>query len=153
MAIRNANSSDYMKLVELYRSFFSIHNIFQKPNSQVIAYLKKQSDKNELLVYDDNGRIKGALFIVNIGQNEDGSHKLWKFRHFAYLTDEIGKELLDVAEKRVRMSSETAKIELNCAESEEGIDIYEANGYELEGTLKNHYRFGEKCFVFSKSFG
>lgn len=152
MAIRNVQDADFEKLVDLYKSFFSTHNIFQQSDDEITAYLKEQSQENELIVYDEDGSLKGALYLVNFGQNADGSHKLWKFRHFAYDTEDIASQLLDEAEKRVKESSETSKIELTIAESEKGIDFYKSKGYEQEGALSNHYRWGETCFVISKSF-
>ena len=82
MVIRMVEERDFEKLVELYKSFFKTHNKFQQSNEEVVLYLKEQSQENELIVFDDNGSLRGALFLVNFGQNADGSHKLWKFRHF-----------------------------------------------------------------------
>lgn len=150
MAIQNIQSKDYGKLVKLYKSFFKTHNIFQQPDQKVANYLKKQ--EKDLIVYYDNGSLRGALFLVNSGQNADGSHKIWKFRHFAFENEEIASELLGEAEKRVRKASQTSKIELNLAETEQGINFYKSKGYKQEGTLSNHYRWGETCFILSKSF-
>lgn len=152
MAIRTVQEKDYVKLAGLYRSFFSTHNIFQKPNEEVVKYLREQSQENDLIVYDDNGSLKGALYLVNFGQNADGSHKLWKFRHFAFESEDIASQLLDEAEKRVKEGSQTSKIELTIAESEEETDFYKSKGYGQEGALSNHYRWGETCVILSKSF-
>ena len=84
MIIRTALKTDFVKVAELYHFFLSTHNIFQKSNQEVVKYLKEQAQENDLLIYDENGTLKGALFLVNFGQNADGSHKLWKFRHFAF---------------------------------------------------------------------
>ena len=152
MTIRNIQDEDFEKLVGLYKSFFSTHNRFQQSNEKIISYLKEQSEKYDLIVYDENGSLKGALYLVNFGQNADGSHKLWKFRHFAFESKDIASQLLDEAEKRVKESSDTSKIELTIAETEEGIDFYKLKGYEPEGALLNHYRWGETCYVLSKYF-
>ena len=150
MVIRTVQENDYGKLAGLYASFFKTHNIFQQEQAKVVAYLQEQ--KHELLVYEENGEIKGALFLVLLGQNVDGTHKLWKFRHFAFTSADIAGQLLAEAEKKVQESSKNAKIELTIAESEEGIEFYKANGYGQEGILKNHYRWGEICYILSKSF-
>ncbi len=152
MAIRKGKVSDYYELVNLYRSFFKTHNIFQQSDKKIISYLKEQSKENELLVYDEKGSILGALYPVNLGQNADGTHKLWKFRHFAFYSDDIAEKLLEEAEKKVRKSSKTSKIELTIAETEQGIGFYKAHGYKKEAALRNHYRWGETCFTLSKSF-
>ena len=152
MVIRTVQYQDFEKLVELYKSFFKTHNKFQQSDDQITNYLKEQSKENELIVYEDDGSIKGALFLVNVGQSADGTHKLWKFRHFAFEYEDIASQLLDEAVKRVKESSQTSKIELTISESEKGIDFYKSRGYGQEGALSNHYRWNETCFILSKSF-
>ncbi len=152
MEIRALQEKDFSSLADLYSSFFSTHNIFKMPKNEVVKYLKEQSAKHEFLVYEDKGVLKGSICIVNFGQNYDGSHKLWKFRHFAFESEEAASHLLDEAESRVKNHSKTAKIELTIAENEKGIEIYKSKWYQKEGKLSNHYRWGEACYVFSKSF-
>jgi hypothetical protein len=152
MPIRNVESEDYEELVELYKSFFNTHNKFQKPNDEVRIYLKEQSLKNELLVYERNNALKGALCLINFGENADGSHKLWKFRHFAFTTKQAATQLLTNAEKKVQKSSKTSKIELHISETEKAIKFYKSQGYKQEGALLNHYNVGETCLILSKFF-
>jgi len=146
MTIRNVQEQDYEKLVSLYKEFFPTHDIFQKEDNEIITYLK---NVKETFLVDDE--LKGALILVMIGQNKEGTHKRWKFRHFAFKDEVVGKELLVEAEKRVKENSETCKIELNIAETEPGKEFYLNNGYEQEAALKNHYRQGETCFILGKS--
>lgn len=151
MTIRTAAEEDYEQIASLYSNFFTTHNIFQKVTELVVKYIKEEAEKHELLVYEEGGLIKGALFLV--GLRIEKGHKRWKFRHFAFETEKVAKELLAEAEKKIKESSRTAKVELTIAESEEGIEFYKQNGYLQEGMLKNHYRWGESCFVLGKSFG
>ncbi|MBU0456595.1 MAG: hypothetical protein KKD75_00460 [Nanoarchaeota archaeon] len=144
--------NDYEALAKLYSSFFTTHNIFQKSEDEVISYLKESSSKHKLIIFKDNDEVKGALFLVNFGTAENGLHKRWKFRHFAFTSEEIATDLLLEAEKTIQNASKTAKIELNITETEESIDFYKQHGYEQEGELKNHFRWGETCFVLAKSF-
>ena len=129
MTIRIVQEKDFVKLVGLYRSFFSAHNIFQKQSKEIVQYLKEQSQENDLIVYEEKGSLRGALFLVNFGQNADGSHKLWKFRHFAFESEDIASQLLDEAEKRVKKASKTSKIELSIAETEKGIKFYKSKTF------------------------
>ena len=152
MAVRKATEQDYEGLANLYKSFFKEHNVFHQDAGKIALYLKGEAKKNELLAYDEKGSIKGAVFIVREGQTPDGLHKRWKFRHFAFGSEKAASALLEEAEKAVKKSSKTAKIELTVAETEKGIEFYRSKGYEQEGVLKNHYRWGESCFVLSKSF-
>lgn len=152
--IRAIQEDDYRQVAGLFANFFKTHNIFQKDPDIVVAYIRKEDlEREAFLVYEQSGMIKGALVLVQKGANHDGSHKVWKFRHFAFETEQIGKELLGEAEKRVKNATHTAKIELTIAENEEGLDFYKKWGYKQEGALLNHFRFGETCFVLGKSFG
>lgn len=151
MIIRTATRKDFTPLVGLYRSFFSTHNVFKKSNKAIVEYLKEQAKVNELIICEEGGTLQGALFLVNFGQNADKSHKLWKFRHFAFDSEKIGFLLLAKAEKKVKKSSKTSKIELTIAETEKGIKFYRSKGYTQEGSLLNHYCFGETCYILSKS--
>lgn len=152
MVIRIADKSDFEKLVPLFKGFFPIHNQFQKPKSEIIKYLTERAAENTFLVYDEGGTIKAALFVVQNGKSADGKHTLWKYRHFAFQSQQVAAALLREAEKRVQKSSPTAKVELTIAENEPGIAFYKAQKYVQEGALENHYRWGETCFILSKSF-
>ena len=149
MTIREYQEQDLEQVTMLFRSYFKTHTLFEQPEDKVLAYLKEQVQKHPLLVYDEDG-IQGALFLVT--KNTHGDHKLWKFRHFAFTKANIGSVLLEEAEKRVQEASKTAKVELSIAETEDGINFFKMRGYEQEGALKNHYRWGEICYGLSKSF-
>ena len=152
MTTRIIKETDYQGLVKLYKSFFGTHNIFQQDESKVIIYLKEQARDNEFIVYEEKNVLKGALIIVKTGQNSDATHKIWKYRHFAFESEKIAALLLKEAEKYISKQSKTAKVELTIAENEKGIDFYKENGYKQEAALSNHYRWGETCYILSKSF-
>ena len=152
MTIRLVKDSDYQKLTELYRTFFSTHNIFQQSDKIVIIYLKDQAKKSPLLVAEEKGALVGAVLLYQFGQTPDGSHRLWKFRHFAFTTEHIATELLKAAEDYVKKLSKTAKIELTITETEKRKEFYLKHGYVQEGILKDHYRPKEKCYILGKSF-
>ncbi|PIN76564.1 hypothetical protein COV17_01990 [Candidatus Woesearchaeota archaeon CG10_big_fil_rev_8_21_14_0_10_36_11] len=148
MAIREAQKQDYEQLVELLKSFFSTHNIFQKEKKDIITYITTQ--KETVLVNDQENKIVGTVFLVV--EKDEGTHTRWKFRHFAFNDKDNGKELLTEAERRVRAHSDTAKVELTIAENEKSMNFLKEQGYKEEGALHNHYRWGETCFVVGKSF-
>jgi len=161
MAIRKIDENDLPSVVPLLKSYFPKHNRFNKPESEVIDYLKDlmhkpsyQSISHEtpMYIYEEDSKVKGFLALVHFDGTSDGTHKVWKFKHFAFESEDIASKLLAEAEKIARKSSKTAKIELTIAETEKGIKFYKSNGYKQEGALKNHYRFGETCFILSKSF-
>lgn len=139
---------DYKKLVTLFKEFFPTHNIFSQSDDRVIAYLKDHASQHEFVV---DSELRSAMFLVMKGESADKSHKIWKFRHFAFEDEDIAKDMLEEAERIISEKSETAKIELTIAETEEGKEFYLENGYSQEGELENHYRFGESCYILGKS--
>jgi N-acetylglutamate synthase-like GNAT family acetyltransferase len=150
MVLRTFEEKDAVQVAKLFKSYFKTHTLFEQDESKIVTYVNEQAIKNPLIVYESDGKIIGALFLVN--RNTDGDHKLWKFRHFAFTQANVGEELLKEAEKKVEESSKTGKVELTIAESEEGINFFKMQGYEQEGILKNHYRWGERTYILSKSF-
>ena len=152
MAVRQGTEQDLDQLVGLYKSFFVVHNRFRQSSEEIKAYLKEQMAQNQLFVSEFEGQIKAAMLLVNFGSSVDGTHKLWKYRHFAWEHEENFRELLEYAENVIRQSSKTAKVELTLAENEPGIHMYSAHSYEQEAALRNHYRPGETCFIMSKDF-
>ena len=153
MPIRLSEEEDYAQLASLYKDFFETHDKFQRDQGIVVQYLRKESLEHEFYVYEKDDLIKGGFVLVNTGTNKDGSHKRWKFRHFAFESEPIAEELLGFAEERIKEQSATAKVELSIAESEQAIDFYKKWAYKQEGALSNHYRQGETCFILGKSFG
>ena len=149
MAIREATRKDYDELAVLFNHFFPVHNIFQQEKQKITEYLGSREE--ELIVLDDGG-IRAATYLVQKGEDTAGSHKIWKFRHFAYTDEESGARLLEAAEERIKSKSKTSKIELTISENEEGLDFYKKHGYKTEGTLTNHYRWGETCYILCRSF-
>ena len=153
MVIRAATEEDFTQIAGLYTNFFKTHNIFQREKDIVIAHIRKEAlERDSFIVYEEDGLVKGSVILVRMGSNHDGSHKRWKFRHFAFESEKIAEKLLGEAEKRIRENSKTAKVELTIAENEEGIDFYKKWGYKQEGVLEDHYRWEESCFVLGKSF-
>ena len=100
--IRTAEEQDYEKLADFFKEFFTTHNIFQQPKDKITSYLKEQAKENRLIIYEESNEIKTALFLVNFGQSSDDSHKLWKFRHFAFTSEEAASKLLQEAENRIK---------------------------------------------------
>ncbi len=152
MVFRKGKISDLEGFMHVCRSFFSTHNIFQQSDKKILPYLAAQASEHQLLIYEDRGVVKAGLFLVQTGANADSSHRIWKFRHFAFPSDDIGSRLLALAEDCARSASTTAKIELTIAESEPGKEFYLNHGYVEEGVLNNHYRPREKCYILGKSF-
>lgn len=149
MQIRPIDQTEYTQLAELYKAFFPTHNIFQGTIAQIISYLESQEHKIIVAVTEET--IVAGTLLVNFGANAERTHLLWKLRHFAFNSEEIAVQLLAQAEAHIHAASQTAKIELTIAETEQGIAFYKSQGYMTEGTLRNHYRWGETCYILGKS--
>ena len=145
--IRPIEEKDFAGLVKLYKEFFPVHSVFSLDGDVIESYLRKEMLEREAFFVDDE--LRGAVVLVLL---QSGSHSRWKYRHFAFQNNEIGEELLQKCEKFVKEFSPTSKIELTIAESEQGKEFYESNGYIEEGKLAHHYRLGEICFILGKSF-
>src|SRR3989344_3234867 len=132
-------TADLKSLAQFYKRYFKTHALFQQSKLKIVAYLRKAVKEHTFIAVHDGQKVAGALFIVLEGK--DGSHSRWKFRHFAFTNTDVGKVLLEEAEKCVRGKSSTAKIELTLAETEPNRKFFLKNGYKQEGVLKNHYRW------------
>lgn len=144
--IRKANEHDLKGLIKVYKDVFKVHNVFEKSEEEIEAYLNKFSN---ILVAEEDGNIVGGLVIT--AKKYDKDWKLTNFKHIAvspaYQNKDIGSELLKEAEK----IAGKGKIEIRVGEREAGaVNFYEKNGYQKEGILKSHYRKGESCFVMGK---
>jgi len=132
MEIRIAEEKEYVLIAALFRKFFTVHNVFQREVREIIEYITNEANKHELLIYIEEDQILAATFLVNFGRNLDGSHKLWKFRHFSYLSEEAGLMLLNEAENMIQNESNTSKVELTIAENEMTLGFFKKEGYNEE---------------------
>lgn len=152
MTVRKASEDDIGKVAAICMKFYGTHNIFSLPAEEVPQYMGRRAETDELLVYDDSGEIKAAVFLVSKTPGREAGHRLWKLRHFAFSDEKAAEGLLDYAEKKIKEKSESCKIIVFIAEGEPGMEIFKERGYSQEGILESHYRKGEKCFVMGKAF-
>ena len=144
---RKANENDVQSLVQMYKDFFPTHNIFSDERYSQ-DYLKENIDEFIVMTYADD--VIGALRIVK--KKETADHYQIKFKHIAAKNkdEEVMAQLVAAAEE----IAAPGKIELHIAESEEPNRLFfEKLGYLLEGTLNDHYRKGEKCYILGKYIG
>ncbi|MBW3012953.1 GNAT family N-acetyltransferase [Candidatus Woesearchaeota archaeon] len=159
------NEDELKQLIPVFKKAFAKHNMFEQSKEKVFEYLKKAKkeiaqDDGDVIVAVDNGKIIGGLLLVKREKGED-KHSVWRFRHFAVLEKYHGKDirtgLIQYAESQLKEkikqgTIKTAKIELHIAENEkETPEYFKKKSYKLEGTLANHYRWGENCYVMGKS--
>ncbi len=156
MYISKAEPKQIPKLIVLFRSFYPKHNIFHQEMPIITEYLSKQAQQNLFLTVQEEGEkdevhTTAATVIIKTDVSADQKHTRWKFCHFAFNNPEAGLALLKECEQYVHKQSLTAKIELKVAESESHVNFYKEHGYHEEAALRNHYRWGETCFVLGKS--
>lgn len=145
--IRKATKEDIRLLVEIYAEFFPEHNIFSDKNYSS-EYIEENIEDFIVLTYADD--ILGGLRIVK--KQETQNHHIIRFKHIAVKgkDEESMAELVSAAEE----IAGPGKIELHIAETEEPNRLFfEKLGYVLEGTLNDHYRKGEKCYLLGKYKG
>jgi hypothetical protein len=145
--IRNAEKGDIKALVKIYKEFFPKHNIFSDEKYST-DYIEDNLGEFIVILYVDD--VVGGLRIVEKKETKD--HSLINFKHIASKNKdkEILAELIKAAEDLVG----PGKIELHIADSEiPNRYFFEKLGYVLEGTLTNHYRKAEKCYVLGKYVG
>lgn len=145
--IRNATKEDIPALVKVYNDFFPKHNIF-KDERYASDYIEENLGDFIVLTYADD--LLGGLRIVKKKETDD--HYLIRFKHIAAKDndEEYLAQLINAAEEIVK----EGKIEMHVAESETPNRLFfEKLGYVLEGTLNDHYRKGEKCYILGKLLG
>ncbi|MBW2995943.1 GNAT family N-acetyltransferase [Candidatus Woesearchaeota archaeon] len=149
MKIDKPNTEELKQLVKIYKEVFEIHNIFQKPEDEVVSYLETVGVEGELLVAVEDDRVAGGLLVTY--EEQIPGHTRARVKHLAVTKDfqskGVGSELLKKADEIVGKG----KIEIHVSENEKNaLDFYKRNGYEVEGQLKSHYRPGEKCYILGK---
>ena len=155
MEIKRPDENELKGLIPLYKKEFPVHNIFQKKtDEEIVTYLKEADETYEIYVGIENEKVVAGAVLIQTSSDVDKNHLVWKFRHFAAEegAENKAKELLTHLESVIKEQSQTAKIELTLAEGEQKyIEISKSHGYVLEGTLANHYRFGENTYLYGKS--
>lgn len=142
--IRKATNEDIPKMIPILKEFFPVHNIFSDENYSR-DYLKETITDFIVMTYLDD--VIATLRIVR--KKETPQHQLVELKHIATKDKDEEKiiELIYAAEELI----EGGKIELHIAESESpNRRFFEKLGYMIEGTLNNHYRRGEKCYILGK---
>jgi len=165
IVIKDAEVGELADLVEVYKNVFQKHNIFQRSEEVILEYLKSVHSQNAnfgggFVVAIKDGKTVGGMLVKKETQDFSGGHVVWKYNHVGVHPDHqgkgLGRELMEAADEKVRNlikqgKFKTAKIELGIAEGEKAsIKFYEKFGFEIEGELKSHYRFGEKAYILGK---
>lgn len=153
MEFKRATEQDLKNLIPLYKKEFPVHNIFQKESEEeILTYLKEANQTEEIHVGIIDNEVVCGVVLVQTGKSRDQTHTVWKFRHFAVKERVSAEEFLTYVEGLVKEKSDTVKIEMTFAEDEQKyIEIFKNEGYVLEGTLENHYRPGEKTYLYGKT--
>jgi len=161
--IRLATGDDYPALVAIYKRAFKNHNVLHGPGA--IQFLKDRDKQNRgygggLLVALKDKKIVGGVLVRFKRKSADGAHYSWRYNHLAVSPDNlregIGRKLMDAADNLILGAIKagkfkTAKVELTVAEDEsKSVDFFEVCGFELEGKMKSHHRWGELSYYLGK---
>lgn len=148
MEIRKIKTKEIEQLVPLYKHAFPVHNIFTKPDKDIVEYLKRLGA--EFIVASEDGKIIAALAITRKENTYLGkTHTLASLKHLAVHESHRGKGLGSKMLSYAESSLGRAKVEIKVACPIKK-KFYEKNGYLTEGKLRSHYRPGETCYVMGK---
>lgn len=126
--IRDANVDDLFSIAEIEKKYFSF------PHS--IEQLKIKDDKHELIVFDDDNKIKGYIsmtYIIDEGYI-DNIAVIKEFRHKG-----IGDELLiNLLNRSWNLNLKFVSLEVRKS-NQAAISLYKKHGFVQEGLIKNYY--------------
>ncbi|MBW2993350.1 GNAT family N-acetyltransferase [Candidatus Woesearchaeota archaeon] len=150
MKIKKIKKQDLGPLIAIWKEVFSVHNIFNKSEEEILKYLKKAKGKI-LAAYEDDKIVGGcALFVCP----QTKEHNLARIKHIAVAKEFQGKDIGSALLKKCERIVKKGKVEIHVAEHEkDAVEFYEKNGYAKEGELKSHYREGEICYILGKVIG
>ena len=163
--IKDAEESELKDFISIYKSVFKKHNIFQKTDEEIFAYLKESNEKNSsigggYIVAKLRDKTIGGILVRKKGEDLERKHVLWIYNHVAVSSDYpglgIGTNLMNAAEQKIKGlikegKIKTAKVELGVSENEKkALDFFKKHDFEIEGKSKSHYRFNELVYVLGK---
>ena len=165
IVVKDAEEYELVVLIDVYKKAFNKHNIFQKPYEEVLEYLKTVHRKNRelgggFIVARLEEKTIGGLLVKKNDQDIDGKHSTWKYNHMVVAHDykkmNIGTALMNAADQKIKQLIQgkiikTAKVEVSVSENEkDSLAFFKKFGFEEEGKLKSHYRFGELVYILGK---
>jgi len=163
--IKDAEEPELNELVNICKSVFTRHNIFQKEFEKVLEYKKEIHKRHSdvgggFIVAKIEDKVIGGVLLKRVSEDLKGKHIVWRLNHLAvseeYSGEGIGSGLVNAAEQKIKdlineEKMNTAKIELGVSENEkDAVEFYNKLGFEVEGELKSHYRHGELVYVLGK---
>lgn len=154
MKIETYDKGSSSKFIELAKEVFPEHNIFGKETYEIIDYLEKKNFENRVhgggvfFAYEGKTLVGGGLLrIVQVS----GSHALVKYNHVIGRTDIIKEKIIAFFDTRIlKANFQSVKVEVGLSEKETDLEIYEKLGFEIEGKLMSHYRYGEMTYILGK---
>lgn len=145
MEIREAQDSELRELATLYKREHGKHVMFQGNQSDIQDYLERLDVK--YLVYLEHGAIIAAVAVLS--QKMSDEHMVHELRHFAVSKAHQSQANAFVGAIETRLGF--GKYELHLDEYDTpDIEYFMQQGYEIEGTLTNHHRLDERCYILGK---
>jgi hypothetical protein len=146
MEIREAKPEELKTLASIYKQEHSGHALFQGEVSDIEDYLARLNVQYIILTEQNN--VVGGVAVLQQLQAKD--HSVFMLKHFALLKEHADQAAFFMNSVETRL--DTGKIELHLSDKDTpDIEFFMQQGYEIEGTLSNHYKIGEKCYVLGKT--
>ena len=165
IAVRDMEDPDVDTLVTILQHSFTKHNIFKKPAPLVRTYITNSNitfteKGGGYIVYENQGIPEGCLLIRPIDVDVKGTHMRVNYNHLGasrgFSDEHVVCTLIEAADRKLSeyLRSQgigTAKIQINLAPDELALHpTLEKCGFTMEGTLQDHYRFGEEVVLLGK---
>lgn len=163
--IKDGEESELRDLIDIYKSVFKKHNIFQRTDEEILEYLKESHRENAgvgggYIVAKLGDKTIGGILVRKKDEDLERKHAIWIYNHVAVSPDYpglgIGTNLMSAAEQKIKGlikkgKIKTAKVELGVSENEKkALDFFKKHDFEIEGKSKSHYRFNELVYILGK---
>lgn len=159
-AIQNKEIEElFESLVPILKQSFKKHNIFKKNDTIIINYLRNIQNKGKLIVLSKNNKPVSCVLIVKEESIEEDNFSRWSLKHFACAKELSEQEILNFLQQTQRIIKnfskgivDKVKIRYDISEHEKKWEkIFLKENFIKESTLYDHFRPGEKVFLYSKT--
>jgi ribosomal protein S18 acetylase RimI-like enzyme len=146
MEIREAKPDELNSLASIYKQEHSGHVLFQGNEKDIEDYLERL-DMQYVVMLDQQDVVGGVAVLQQL---QAKNHSVFQLKHFAVLKEYVDKAQFFMNAMETRL--DTGKIELHLSDKDTpDIEFFMQLGFEIEGTLSNHYKIGEKCYIMGKT--
>ena len=146
VVVRQYKNSDFEAVVDLARSFL----VRDSKRAEGTVRMALEDDRFIIFVAEINCKVAGFILLELRGWNQAIGEIWWIAVQLNLWRKGIGTELLKKTEQYAKERGVTKMLVETNVGNNISIPFYVKNGYQLEGTLSNHYEKGEDVLVLGK---